>query len=73
MKCVIRPEEKATTKVYHVACPMGGPIGKSKHVEIQTSNEAYPELLLGPARTGPGTIALDPTFVSFTLLKLVSH
>jgi len=29
--------------------------------------------LLGPAPTGIGTIALDPTFVSFLLLKPVSH
>jgi len=29
--------------------------------------------LLGPAPTGTGTIALDPTFGSFTLLKSVSH
>jgi len=30
--------------------------------------------LLGPAAsTGTGTIALDPTFGSFTLLKSVSH
>jgi len=28
---------------------------------------------LGPAPTGTQTIALDPTFGSFTLLKLVSH
>jgi hypothetical protein len=28
-------------------------------------------VLLGPASTG--TIALDPTFGSFTLLELVSH
>jgi len=27
---------------YHVVCPMGQPIGKSEHVKIQTSNEAYP-------------------------------
>jgi hypothetical protein len=31
------------------------------------------EDLLGPAPTGMGTIALDPTFGSFTLLKQVSH
>jgi hypothetical protein len=42
MKCVIHPKEKATTKMYRVVCPMGGPIGKSERVEIQTSNEAYP-------------------------------
>jgi len=29
--------------------------------------------LLGPAPTGTRTIALDPTFGSFTLLKPVSH
>jgi hypothetical protein len=29
--------------------------------------------LLGPAPTGTGTIALDPTFASFTLLESVSH
>jgi hypothetical protein len=29
--------------------------------------------LLGPAPTGTGNIALDPTFVSFLLLKPVSH
>jgi hypothetical protein len=28
---------------------------------------------LGPAPVGAGTITLDPTFGSFTLLKLVSH
>ncbi len=30
-------------------------------------------LLLGPAPTGTGTIALDPTFGSFTLLEPLSH
>jgi len=30
-------------------------------------------LLLGTAPTGKGTIALDPTFGSFTLLEPVSH
>jgi hypothetical protein len=44
MKCVIHTQEKPTSKMYHVVCPMGGPIGKSERVEIQTSNEAY----LGP-------------------------
>jgi len=29
--------------------------------------------LLGPAPTGTGTIALDPTFGSFTLLEPISH
>jgi hypothetical protein len=29
--------------------------------------------VVGPAPTGTGTIALDPTFGSFTLLKSVSH
>jgi hypothetical protein len=29
--------------------------------------------LLGPAPTGTETIALDPTFGSFTLLEQVSH
>jgi hypothetical protein len=29
--------------------------------------------LLGPAPTGTGTITLNPIFVSFTLLKPVSH
>jgi hypothetical protein len=29
--------------------------------------------LLGPAPTGTGTIALDPTFESFTLLEPVLH
>jgi hypothetical protein len=29
--------------------------------------------LLGPAPTGTETIALDPTFESFTLLNRVSH
>jgi hypothetical protein len=37
-------KEKPTSKMYHVVCPMGGPIGKSECVEIQTSNEAC----LGP-------------------------
>ncbi len=32
-----------------------------------------PAALLGPAPTGTGTIALDPTFGSFTLLEPVSH
>jgi hypothetical protein len=31
-----------------------------------------PMYLLGPASTGTGTIALDPTFGSFTLLEPVS-
>ncbi len=31
------------------------------------------ENLLGPAPTGTGTIALDPTFGSSTLIELVSH
>jgi hypothetical protein len=30
-------------------------------------------VLLGPTPTGTGTIALDPTFGSFTLLEPVSH
>jgi hypothetical protein len=30
-------------------------------------------ILLGSAPTGTGTIALDPTFGSFSLLELVSH
>jgi hypothetical protein len=30
-------------------------------------------LLLGPAPTGTGTIALDPTFGGFTSLEPVSH
>jgi hypothetical protein len=30
-------------------------------------------VLLGPAPTGTGTIELDPTFGSFTLLEQVSH
>jgi hypothetical protein len=30
-------------------------------------------VLLGPVPTGMGTMALDPTFESFTLLELVSH
>jgi hypothetical protein len=30
-------------------------------------------VLLGPAPTGTGTIGLDPTFGSFTLLEQVSH
>jgi hypothetical protein len=42
MKCVISPKEKATTKMYHVACPMGRPTSKSECVEIQTSNDPYP-------------------------------
>jgi len=29
--------------------------------------------LLGPAPTGTGTIKLDPTFGSFTLLESISH
>jgi hypothetical protein len=29
--------------------------------------------LLGPVPVGAGTMALDPTFVSFILLKSVSH
>jgi hypothetical protein len=29
--------------------------------------------LLGPAPTGTGTMAFDPTFGSFTLLEPVSH
>ncbi len=77
MKCVIGPKEKATTKMYHVACPMGRPTSKSECVEIQTSNDPYP----GPVffkknicwAVGAGTIALDPTFGSFTLLEPVSH
>jgi hypothetical protein len=35
--------------------------------------EIWVLLLLGPAPTGTGTIALDPTFRSFTLLEPVSH
>jgi hypothetical protein len=59
---------------------MGQPIGKSEHVKIQTSNEAYPrplfflkELLLGLAPTRIGTITLDLAFGSFTLLEPASH
>jgi hypothetical protein len=33
----------------------------------------YMGLLLGPAPTGTGTIALDPTLGSFTLLEPISH
>jgi len=33
----------------------------------------YMGLLLGRAPTGTGTIALDPTLGSFTLLKPISH
>jgi hypothetical protein len=32
-----------------------------------------PTALLGSTPTGTGTIALDPTFRSFTLLEPVSH
>jgi hypothetical protein len=33
----------------------------------------YMGLLLGPAPTGTGTITLDPTLESFTLLEPISH
>jgi hypothetical protein len=44
-----------------------------RHVVTRTFTIIF---LLGtapPAPTGTGTMALDPTFGSFTLLKLVSH
>jgi hypothetical protein len=33
----------------------------------------FPTFFIGPVPPGAGTIALDPTFGSFTLLEPVSH
>jgi hypothetical protein len=40
---------------------------------LNTTKESGLFVLLGPAPTGTGTIALDPPFGSFTLLEPVSH
>jgi hypothetical protein len=44
-------------------------------LSISSSHKATDDqlVLLGPAATGTGTIALDPTFGSFNLLEQVSH
>jgi hypothetical protein len=42
-----------------------------KSVKLFDSSSIYG--LLGHAPTGTGTIALDPTFESFTLLEPISH
>jgi hypothetical protein len=44
--------------------------GKTTFCWVAVSSVAFS---LGPAPTGTGTIALDPTFGSFTLLEPVSH
>jgi len=36
-------------------------------------NNCHHHPLLGPAPWGIGTVALDPTFGSFTLLEPISH
>jgi hypothetical protein len=48
------------TSLVKQRCQIGGP---------QTADMG----LLGPAPTGTGTMAFEPTFGSFTVLELVSH
>jgi len=50
------------------------PVGINLHVNpLGLSLNTTVTILLGSSPTGTRTIALDPTFGSFTLLELVSH